>query len=362
MAQKNIDILNMVSRQVNREFNMQIPQLVGKNLPIVSQGYQEAFANANVNTYISEMINKIAATIFAYSSVDDIFALFNKEGLVLGDTIERVFVQPTTGDDWTAPACGSSDDPYKVYCSDTIVCYLKKNFKKVYPVSIMRDVFVEGFRTFADVDRFIEENIDAPVRGARLAMRQMVLEVLTNPEIYPHTGTVVGDDIAITNAIEITGAQGEPATAKALTKAIAKASYDLTIPQAANNNAGAIRETAKSRQALVISAEWLRSIDFDFLEGVYNLDKVGIGIDKSNIVIVPSFNVIPANAGKKGYIGDKMIACIVDIDGFEKRLSLDVTYNTFNPKGLYENYFKHVQGWCGFFDMYNAIPILYNAG
>ena len=134
----------------------------------------------------------------------------------------------------------------------------------------------------------------------------------------------------------------EKKKAKLITKTLAKALKDMTFP-ATDNNAMKVMNVSKFADLYVIIKEdVLQDINFDFLEGVFNLSKIELA---KHFIEIRSFQTIKntkdgsTSAVTPSVTGDDLAFVILDKNGFDNHVMLDIGTSIYNPKKHYTNMF-----------------------
>lgn len=127
---------------------------------------------------------------------------------------------------------------------------------------------------------------------------------------------------------------------KVVTKKLANTIADFQLPSIDNNKRGVLTSTSPNHTLVVMKQSLMKDIDFDFLEGVYNLSKVEI---KSKFIPVRSFKcVINTTSGSTitpSEKGDDIDFIVVDDRGFDNHVALEDGASIYNPKQRQTNYY-----------------------
>ena len=166
--------------------------------------------------------------------------------------------------------------------------------------------------------------------------------MLNNPNLYA-------------NGFELLDVSGVANDAKAKAKKIARKIKDVVtdfaLPCSDNNKLKVKNVCPKEHSLLIIKQELLNDIDWDYLEGVYNLTKVELG---AKIIPVRDFRTISNDNTTPSIAGDDLAFIVLDDRGFDNHMALRDSGAIYNPKGRYFNQFTDVWKIIAYKYWYNA--------
>lgn len=284
---------------------------------------------AKANEVLSALVNKIVYQRVEYMEFDNPFKKYDGFPVEYGDTIENIFVDTQLGEKFDKDAT----DPFKKTGAVVKSTYSHINYEMQYPITIedklMKRCCLSEFGLMRLVDVIV----------SRLAMKSSVDEylgtiiMLNNKDIYAKGFEEIDVSKATTDAEKY----------KIVAKTMGNVSDDMALPSIDNNKMGVMNVTGKDRQLLIIKQTLLRSIDMDYLAGVFNLSKIDL---LKNIIPVRSFKaVINTSSGATitpSEKGDDIDFVILDERGFDNHVALQDGGSIYNPKGKYINYFLNL--------------------
>lgn len=293
------------------------------------------------NKFLTGLINKITKQQVAVMSFTNPFGVFDKDPMSFGDTIENIRIDVSKG----TPYSETSNDPFEPAKPTATAKYVTENFEYQWTTTIydkelrkaaisnngfmrISDGIMEGLRTGRNLDEY-----DAQVA------------FLNNKDLYANGF----------ESITIASGTTEDKRAKQITKTLAAALKDMCLPSS-DNNAAKVREvSAFSDLYVIVKQDVVNDINFDYLAGVYNLDKVEIA---KHFIEVRSFQTIKNTTSGEvitpSVTGDDLAFVILDKRGFDNHVLLDLDTNIYNPKKHYTNFFSTLWKIFNFRTDYNA--------
>ena len=288
---------------------------------------KETFEPA-ANKFLTGLINLITKQQVAVMHFTNPFTIFDKEPLAFGDTIENIRIDVSKGQ----PYSETSNDPFEKAKPTAKATYITENFDYQWTTTIedkelrkaalapngfmkISEAIMEGFRTGRNLDEY----------DAQIAF-------LNNSALYA-SGI---------EAIKVKGLS-DSEKSKAVTKTLYAALADMQLPSHDNNKAHNYEVSAFADLYVIIKQDVLTDINFDYLAGVYNLDKVEVA---KHFIPVRSFQTIKNTKAASGgaitpaITGDDIAFAILDKKGFDNHIMLDLDTSIYNPKKHYTNYFS----------------------
>ena len=274
------------------------------------------------NEFLEALYNKVLYSRVESMDFTNPFKKYDSYPVNFGDTIENIFVEVPKGYAFDKDA----DDPFTKVVPSVKALYASINYELQYQTTIqdalLRRAAINDYGFMNLIDTILASLTKAMSLDEYNATRYM----LGNMDIYSET-------------TQITRGSDDTTTAKAITKAIAECVSQMKLPMTANNKLGVLNMSKPENLLLIMKYGIKNSIDFDYLSGVYNLDKVSI-ID--NIIEVDGFQV--ARPGEQGaeIEGEDLDFVIIDTSGFDCHVALQDGGMIYNPKGKYTNHFLNL--------------------
>lgn len=278
------------------------------------------------NEFLTALVNKICYQKIEKMDFDNPFKKYDSYPVKYGTTIENVFVDTPLGYEYGT----DGTDPFKTHDPNVTSTYVSINYKMQYCVSVKRDFVRQCCLNeygFMELIKYIINSINT-----RRAVDEYMATIIAmnNKDIYASGFEDV--DVSTKN----TDAEKMKVVMKKLSNTIA----DFSLPSVDNNKRKVLTSTAPSHVLIVMKQSLMKDIDFDFLEGVFNLSKVEI---KARFIPVRSFKCV-INTSNGSTItpsekGDDIDFIVVDDRGFDNHVALEDGASIYNPKQRQTNYY-----------------------
>ena len=304
-----LDLLNQIRTAAGTEYTTRVPLATRNNITAVGNAIVDYEPTKNM--FLDTLVNKIALTIVNDKMAKNKLAFLKKGVMPLGDTIEDIFVEGASSEDFN----GGVTNPFEVKKPTIHVEYHKIDRKLTYRVTVSDDQLRGAFKSEETLGNFINAVVNSIYSGLNYDEYTMTKELIGSYDVSSVSGATV-DVTAIT----------DEATAKGflldVKKAISDISYMNTI-----NKAGVPTYTESSDVVLLINKDVKNALDMT-LAGVYNLGKVDID---AQVVEVDNF----------GTSGADVYAILVDRNSVMIKEQLRTVESQRNARSLYTNYFLH---------------------
>lgn len=289
---------------------------------------QETYEPAS-NKFLNGLVNKITKQQVAVTKFTNPFTLFDKDPLAFGDTIENVRIDVSKG----TPYAETTDDPFARTKPVAKGRYITDNFEYQWASTIEQKELAKACLASNGFMQISDAIVESMNTARNIEEYNAEITYLNKADLYAN-----GIESIATKAVEA----DEKKKAKLITKTLAKALKDMTFP-ATDNNAMKVMNVSKFADLYVIIKEdVLQDINFDFLEGVFNLSKIELA---KHFIEIRSFQTIKntkeasTNAVKPSVTGDDLAFVILDKNGFDNHVMLDIGTSIYNPKKHYTNMF-----------------------
>lgn len=345
-------VLNAVRAAVGAgdEYTKRIPEATRENITEIGNAILSYEPLAN--KFVSTLVNKIGLTLIESMTFEDPFRILNRGRLPFGDTIEDIFVKTPKAENFLTAGDlqdGQSIDPYKISRPDANVGYHKVDRGEQFTRTISRIDLEKAFMNQNRFDEFMRKIVDSMYTGLEWDKYIMTREMFGSDKIYPKTGS----NVNTVNVWKGTGAGATAQidyekTAKELMNKLANYISAAKYPNAAYNIAGVENTVPKKELILLVTEEMANSINFDYLAGVYNLEKVDLD---ARIIRIDNFG------GQT--LGQNMVAALIDRRAVKIYDTISANTTSIpNPKGYYWNYFLTYQGLISFSFWGMAVPFV----
>lgn len=294
-----------------------------------------------MNEFLPKLMNKIVYQMIYSFDFANPFKKYDSYPIEYGDSAENVFVDVVNGYEYGTDGI----DPFKETQPNVYVSYVSLNYKMQYRVS---------------VNRLLMKQACLGTYGFSKLARDIAHSIVTKREVDEYTAEI----IALNNAniykhgieeLDISTESTQAEKMKKVTKTIGLTISDMKLPSVSNNKAGVLTGTPFDKTLIVIKNELKQNINFDYLAGVFNLDKVAIA---SKFIEVRSFKTVvndySGNTVASSAQGDDIAFVILDERGFDNHVALEDNDSIYNPKSKTVNYFTDLWKAFGFNPTFQA--------
>lgn len=292
------------------------------------------------NKFLTGLINKITKQQVAVMHFINPFTIFDKEPLAFGDTIENIRIDVSKG----KPYSETSNDPFEKAKPTAKAVYVTENFDYQWTTTIEDKELRKACLSNNGFMKISDGIMEGFASGRNLEEYDATIAFLNNPALYA-------------NGIEAIKVKGldDTAKSKAVTKTLYAVLADMQLPSHDNNKAKNYEVSAFADLYVIIKQDVLTDINFDYLAGVYNLDKVEVA---KHFIPVRSFqtikNTTASGSTTPAITGEDIAFAILDSRGFDNHVLLDLDTSIYNPKKHYTNYFSTLWKIFNFRTDYNA--------
>lgn len=268
------------------------------------------------NEFLHELYNRIGATLIKGKSYQNSLRMFKRGLMEYGDTVEEIYVNLVRAHQFNPEIAQKT--VFKREIPDVSAMFHRRNYQNFYKQTIEFDSLKAAFLSRNGVQNLVGAIVDSMYTSAELdefiIMKQLIVTAAQKGQMVPITvpaGRTRDDLLAVAAIIKSTSNMMEFMNNK-------------------YNAAGVITRTPKSKQYLIISAEFDAIFDVSVLSAAFNMDKAEFMGHK---VLIDDLGILSQQGA---------VAALIDEDWFiVLDNELQFTEN-FNGEGLYWNYFYHV--------------------
>lgn len=317
MAENNATILNKIWLNGTNDFQQRIPQPTQSSVDATMKALYNHANRPYFNQFIDALITRIGYTEVHQQSYKNPLAVFKKQKLMYGDTIQEIIPKWIRAHSYVDDA----EDVFKMSRPDVNTWYHSQNRRDRYDVTVndpeLRTAFTDDYGLNKLVSAILQTPINSDEYDEYRIMLQLIAYYENNWGFYKHhLDSVPSDD----------------STGRAFLKAIRAYAGKLTFPNTIYN-AGQLKDVpvfVKPKElVLMITPDVQASVDVDTLAGVFQLDKAEI---KYRTILVDEFPIPDA------------VALLTTEDFFQCSDTVYETTSAYNPKTLGTNYFLHHWG------------------
>lgn len=280
---------------------------------------------ATVNDVLNA-VNKIAFQKVEKMNFSDPFKKYDGRPITYGSTIENIWIQQPDGYKYDKDAT----DPFAKQANKNKVLYAAINYDMQYQTTIQKDLMKRAVLNEGGLMELINYITESVGTRAEIDTYEATIRMLNNPALY-------ADGFELLDVSQY--ANDPKQRAKKIGRKIKDVVTDFALPATDNNKLRVKNICPRERALLIIKQELLNDIDWDYLEGVFNLSKVDLG---TKIITVRDFRTISNDAGTPTLVGDDLAFVVLDERGFDNHLALRDSGAIYNPKGRYFNQFTDV--------------------
>lgn len=285
------------------------------------------------NEVLGNAINKLAKTYIDVAVYDTKFKRFLKDKIEFGNIIEDINVNVVRGKTWTnATTEGTSNLDYKA--KPTIkVTYQNQSYKTIYEYSLEDSDIQKAFRNSTSLDAYLRSFFQAVVTGINVDMENFSIATLSLKDCY-NSNMIV----EIAKPVDAT-------TSKAFMKKIEEYKDNFKHLSNAYNSIAHDTSTKPNELVMVVRDDIRRTLDYDFLSGVFNLSKVDLDL---SILDIQAFGKSTSASDSTIVEDDTILAVLMDEDAFYIHPRYQENSIARNQRGRYANYYYHRDWVFGF--------------
>ena len=342
------DILNAIRNSATTDYQSYVPpanpdlsNIGAVGTPILNfEGVRNAFINA--------LLNRIAIVEVKYLSFTNRWRRFKKGELLLGETVEEIFV--AIANPYQYSPANAETQVFKRNLPDVKSAFHTMNYQKFYPQTISREQLRQAFLSPESLENFITTIIQSMYQAAEydefLMMKYVLARAILDGRLYPvQTANTAG---GITETI-----------AKEITSDIIATSGAMTYPSPKYNSYGVVNSAPLDRQVVIVSNAFNAKMKVDVLASAFHRDEVDFMAEKIDVDGFGEFDddrlamlftdedgntaeMYTAFTSAEKTALNAIPAVVVDRDFFMIYDILTEIADIRNPMGLYWNYFLHI--------------------
>lgn len=355
LTNSSVDVINAIRNSASIDFKNKVPLATANADSIREIGTIIMDYPALQNEFLSALINRIGRVILTSKMYKNPWQMFKKGVLDYGETIEEIFVNIASPEQYSAEDAEST--VFKRVLPDVKSAFHVLNYQEVYPVTIQDKDLRKAFMSWDGVTDLISRVVDSMYSAAEydefMVMKYLLAKRLLAGGLTP----VITGDYSNDTSVAV--------------KAFRGTSNKLEFMSTDFNLAGVHNFSKKDDQYLIVSADFDASIDVDVLAAAFNMDKAEFIGHK---VLVDNFGEIDDARLKKLFGADftaltsdektalnSVPAVLVDADWFMIYDNLINFTEQYNAKGMYWNYFYHAWKTFSVSPFANAVMFLASA-
>ena len=195
-------ILNTIRANNSSMYQERVPVLTQNNLENVGNAILSY--EAITNEFLSALVNKVAFSHVSNRRYKNPLSILKKGGKPYGTDVEEIFTNPIS-----AVAFNGSDteDMLKVTKPDVKTIYHRMNRQDKYPVSISTPMLQKAFKSFGELEKFINSVITAMYSGddmdEYLLMRNLISSGISEGKIKTLRVEYTGDETTSKDLIKL---------------------------------------------------------------------------------------------------------------------------------------------------------------
>lgn len=321
MATNNSTIMQAVWLNGGNDFQQRIsdPSIAG-----IDATMRDLFAPMNrqyLNQFMDILINKVAFTIVRGKRWENPLAVFEKQRIDYGSTIEEVALKwikaHSYRDDW-----GDREDDItnllKINRPDGSVAYHSINRRDTYPISINEMELQEAFNSENGLNELVARIMELPANSDAYDTYRIMLQLL---KMYEDNWGFF--------KVNLSAAPTDEQTGKEFLRKVRAIAGKLAFPSSLYNalTVQDIPTFAQPSELVLLTTPDIQStLDVDTLASVFNLDKAELAY---RTILVDEFPIPGA------------VALLTTEDFFVVHDKVYTTTSFFNPQTLTTNYYLH---------------------
>lgn len=352
LTNNSVAVLNAIRNNASVNYRNYVPVATADPESIRTIGAIIMDSPSLQNEFLSALYNRIGRVLVESKTWENPWSLFKKGMLEFGETIESVFVDLAKPFQYD-PAV-AENTIFKREIPNVRSTFYVMNYQKFYKNTIQNNDLKMAFLSWDGITDLISKIVEAMYTSANYDEFQVMKYMLARQILV---GRLHIEDI------DTSSMSGAVATIKAV-------SNKLTFLSRKYNIAGVANATDKSRQMVIMNAEFDASVDVNVLASAFNMDKAEF---MGRRVLVESFGDIDNDrlavlfADDPTYVelsSDELTALdaipcvVVDEDYFQIYDNLQEFTEDYNGEGMYWNYWYHVWKTFGVSPFANAVMFI----
>lgn len=334
LTNASVNVLNAIRNEASINYQQYIPYATPDADSIRSIGATLMDYPALMNEFLPALIGRIGRVAVTSRLYNNPLAALKKGILDYGETIEDIFI--AMAEPYEYDPDDAEETLYKRYAPDVKSTFYTINYRKFYPVTIQEQDLRRAFLSADSLTDFYTKVIEQLYTGAYadefLATKYMIAKNILDGKMH---------------AEEIT------ADSKEIAKKIRAVSNKFTFMSTEYNIAGVNTYSDRSKQYILVNADFDAALDVDVLAYAFNMDRADVTARK---IVIDSFGALDNTRLAKLFKNDpnyteisaanlakldKVAAVLIDEDFTQIYDNLLTIRDEKNGKGLYTNYFLH---------------------
>lgn len=333
-----IEIFNTIRDNASAVYQDRIPEGTRTNIDLVQQAMLDPDNAVVVNEFVNSLLNMVIKTDLITKLFSDPLKPLKRGEKPLGDTVEEIYVNFLKAKQYDPTGV----ELLKRELPDVKTIFHRMNRQDKYKVTVGRQELQKAFRSWGDLDAFVQNIINSLFNSSELdefiLVKQLIKQAIDNDAMIvveiddPSTGKVAGE-----SAI----------------KTVKKVSNQMTFPSSMFNGYISaqgenptdtnplITFSRKDEQVLIIDSDTDVDLAIDVLASTFNMS-VSEFNDTRKIII----DAFPDADIKFALVDERFFQIYDDL----------VFFTDFeNPEGLYRNYLLHVWQTLSYSCLVNAV-------
>lgn len=331
----SIEIFNTIRDNASTIFQERIPEGTQDNILAVQQAMLDPDNAVVVNEFCNRLLNMVIKQDLISKFFSDPLKPLKRGEKPLGDTVEEIYVNFIKAKQY---------DPTGVELlnrklPDVKTIFHRMNRQDMYKVTIGRQQLTKAFRSWGDLDGFIQNVINTLFNSSELDEFVLIKQLFK--QAVDNNAMVV---------VDIEDPADSKANGEAFIKAVKKVSNQMVFPKSEFNAYMQVQDTDpnpiitmsnKDEQILIIDSDTDVDLAIDVLASTFNMSVSEFNDTRK--VIIDAF----PDPNMKCALVDQRFLQIYD----------DLVYFTDfeNPEGLYRNYYLHVWQTLSYSVLVNAV-------
>lgn len=311
-------VLDTIRNSSSGVYQERVPSAVQTNIQTV--GNALLTWEAGQNEFLTNLINKIGLTIVNDKLAKNKLAVFKREKLEFGDTVEEIFIEIAKGTDFNP--LRAETEVFKRVKPEVETLFHKINKEMMYKVTVQHNQLKRAFQSEGSFTRFVSAIVQSIYNG------RVYDEYINMRELFR---TAYKNGQAVTYDLGIAGVPSTQEEAKKFVKAVKSTSKAMSYMSDEFNFKKVHTFTEPSQQVLIIQKDVSIEVSTELLASAFNKGEFDYN---TQVVEVDSFGEF--TTGETPIIG-----ALVDREWFMVLDVLDETGSIYNPEGLYWNHVLH---------------------
>jgi hypothetical protein len=264
---KGVDIFNVVRANSSGQFKQIVPSAAEDNITNVASILFNSAYQAQLNEFVSNLINRIALTIVRNKSYSNPLAMFKKGSVPLGTDIQDIYTNPAEAQQYSisdteASKLLSITDP------DTKVAYYSRNRQDRYDKTIARSALQAAFVSWDKFEDYVTSISQSLYSGAYIDEFNLTKALIDGAYANGKVVTKVVDDPTTT-----AGATAFIKQARAIYAKMQFPSTEYNSYSKFQKDGAITTWTDPDRLVFITTADIIASVDVDVLASAFNMGK-----------------------------------------------------------------------------------------